>query len=317
MGPQSSMRAVNGAVGLDQVDLNRRGQAYLRCQQVAGKTAVTSSYATTPIKLLTPRPRGLSVWSCTSSFGGGVVAGDETTVELDIRPRARCFLSTQASTKIYKNPESKPCSHSLRAEVAEEGLLVLAPDVVQCFAGASYTQRQQVILHPTAGLVLLDACSSGRVAREERWAFTRYSSRIEILERTVSLPTTSPRLEGSDASFNPSKKQSTRVRFLDSLRLEQAEGSLDDPMRLGRFNCIALLLLLGPALATYSSRLLESVAERPASRRGDLLVSSSPLRGGALLRVAGERFEDVSLEIHGYLRFLPELLGDDPFARKW
>src|ERR1700743_2023110 len=69
--------------------------AQLTVECVAGQRTVTSAFARNPLKLLTPRARGQSVWAYTSSFGGGFVAGDETRLDLRIGSGARCFLGTQ------------------------------------------------------------------------------------------------------------------------------------------------------------------------------------------------------------------------------
>jgi hypothetical protein len=45
------------------------GGAALEVESVCGASAVTSALARSPLKLLTPRARGRSVWACTSSFG--------------------------------------------------------------------------------------------------------------------------------------------------------------------------------------------------------------------------------------------------------
>src|SRR4029453_17992338 len=124
--------------------------------------------------------RGDSVWAYTSSFGGGLVAGDRTRLELRLDAKARCFLSTQASTKVYRNPAQLPCSHELIATVAEEALLILAPDPVQCFAESCYEQRQEFCLNANANLVFVDWMSGGRTSRGERWRFHRYLSRNDI-----------------------------------------------------------------------------------------------------------------------------------------
>lgn len=275
------------------------GRGALEVSSVAGLSAATAAWACNPLKLLTPRARGKSVWAYLSSFGGGMVAGDETAFEISLGANTRCFVGTQASTKIYRNPARRPCSHRVRAEVGADSLLVLAPDPVQSFANSSFSQRQEIFLHPTAGLMLLDWCCSGRVARGERWAFDRYASRIAVSETS------------GDNAAHP------RLIFLDSLLLDPADGPLDAPMRLGRFNCLALLLLLGPPLKIASEQLLASLAGQPVERRAPVIASASPVAGGALLRVAGERFEDVARYLHAHLGFLPSLLGDDPFARKW
>jgi len=268
------------------------GRGGLEINSVSGQSAVTAAWASSPLKILIPRPRGKSVWAYLSSFGGGLVAGDETRLDLRLAAGTRTFISTQASTKVYRNPLRRPCSHRLTATLGEGSLLVLAPDPVQAFSGSSYAQRQSFHLQPGASLVLVDWFTSGRAARGERWAFDRFLSRNEI------------HLGGE------------RV-LVDSLLLDPADGPLADSHRLGRFNCVALVVLMGPALREASTRLLADIAEQPVTRRAPLVCSASAIREGVILRIAGEQVEDVGREIHRHLVILSELLGDNPLARKW
>jgi urease accessory protein len=268
------------------------GHGGLEIALVAGQSAVTSAWASSPLKLLVPRPRGQSVWAYSSSFGGGLLAGDEIQLTLELATGSRCFLSTQASTKVYRNPRQRPCGHRLTASLAEDSLLVLAPDPVQLFAGSGYVQRQEFRLEQRAGLVLVDWCSSGRVARGERWAFTRFHSRNEVFVRGERL-------------------------LLDSLLLDPAHGPLDAAHRMGRFNCLALVALIGEPVRAAAAQVLEEMVSRPIDRQASLVCSASPLADGALLRIAGEHTEAVGREIHRHLARISDLLGDDPWARKW
>jgi urease accessory protein len=311
----------------------QRGNAELTVESVAGQSAVTSAFASTPLKLLTPRSRGQSVWAYTSSFGGGFVAGDETRLELRIGKGARCFLGTQASTKIYRNPRALACGHVTHATVEENALLVFAPDPVQPFADSSYTQRQSFELGAGAGLVLVDWFTSGRAARGERWAFNRFQSRNEVWSAPLlPLPARNDRGEGwgegqlrkTTSSPRPSpplreereKIFSERI-FLDSLLLDSAAEPFTSPHRTGRFNCFALLLLLGEPLKPAAASLQEAISMRPVERTAPLIASASPVRDGAILRIAGESVEQVGRELHAHLKFASALLGDDPWARKW
>ena len=269
----------------------QRGRAQLTVESVSGQSAVTSAFASTPMKLLAPRSRGQSVWAYTSSFGGGFVAGDETRLDLRIGKHARCFLGTQASTKIYRNPRALACGHVTHATVEENALLVFAPDPVQPFANSSYTQRQTFHLGTGAGLVLVDWFTSGRAARGERWAFNHFQSRNDVF------------LAGE------------RI-FVDSVLLDSAADSITSPHRTGRFNCFALLLLVGQPLQMAATRLLETISTHPVKRTAPLVASTSPVRNGAILRVAGESVEQVGHELHHHLKPLAALLGDDPWARK-
>lgn len=268
------------------------GLATLEISLVAGLSAVTSAFAASPMKLLTPVARGPSVWACTSSFGGGLVAGDQTRLELRVGENTRCFLGTQASTKIYRNAGLRACSHVTQATLEENSRLVFAPDPVQPFTDSSYAQRQEFRLAAGAGLALVDWFSSGRVARGERWAFNRFQSRNEVF------------LSGE------------RI-FLDAISLDAADGLLASPQVTGRFNCFALLLLLGEPMRQAAAQLLAEGATRPVSRGAKFLASASPLPHGAVLRLAGEELEAVGRELHRQLSFTCDFLGDDPWARKW
>lgn len=268
------------------------GHASLEVEMVYRESTITSAYATSPMKLLTPRSRGESVWAYTSSFGGGLVAGDQTQLELKLGPDACCFLGTQASTKVYRNPAELPCSHATHATLGAGSTLVFAPDPVQAFAEASYSQQQEFNLAPDASLALVDWFSSGRAARGERWAFAHFSSRNEV-------------------------RVGDQTVFLDSLALDPKDGDMTTQHRTGRFNCMGTLLLIGPKLREASQKLMAEIAAAPVLRQAALVCSASPIADGAVLRIAGEHVEAVGQELHKYLVPLSALLGDDPWARKW
>jgi urease accessory protein len=268
------------------------GCGHVGIEVVCGQSTATSVWAASPLKILIPRARGSSVWACLSSFGGGLVAGDELALTLKVGEQARCFLTTQASTKVYRNPSGKPCSHQLRAQLGRGSLLALIPDPVQAFPGSRYRQQQTFSLGPESGLVLVDWLCSGRAARGERWAFRTFQSRNEIL------------------------LGETRV-LLDSLLLDRAQGPLENCYRMGRFNCLALVVIIGEPFWAAAARALEEIAATPLPRHARLVVSASPIAQGALIRLAGESGEEVAWEIRRRLAFLSDFLGDDPWRRKY
>jgi len=266
----------------------RAGQATLAVEIVHGQSAVTSASATSPMKVLTPVVRGRSVWAFTSSFGGGLVAGDQTGLAITVGPGARCLMGTQSSTKVYRNPTARPCSHTTSAAAAAGALLVFAPEPVQAFADSHYTQRQEFRLETGAGLVLLDWFTAGRAARGERWAFAHFASRNDVFmagQRVVA----------------------------DAVQLRSPEAS----QRMGRFDCLATLLLIGAPLQAAAGALLPTLSALPVERRAARVCVISPVREGVLVRIAGQSVEDVRRELHQRLEFTRELLGDHPWARRW
>lgn len=267
------------------------GQGGLEVDLVFGQSAVTSVWAVNPLKLLVPHPRGPSVWAYLSSFGGGLVAGDSTSLNVRLGKGARCFLSTQASTKVYRSPLGLPCSHQTRATLDAESVLAVIPDPIQAFADSIYVQRQEFRMNSESGLIVLDWLTAGRTACGERWAFTRYQSRNDVYI-------------------------DNQLVITESLCLEPEKDPALDQHRLGRYNCFALLLFLGKKLGSMAQQAIAAVSNRAVERQAPTLVSCSPLPHGAIVRCAGIDTESVSAEIHSFIRDLPMLIGDDPMSRK-
>ena len=98
--------------------------------------------------------------------------------------------------------------------------------------------------------------------------------------------------------------------------LDPAQGPLD--LRMGRFNILALAIITGPKLAEHAARLQSDLAALPVSRHATLIQSVSPLRdSGIVVRMAGTSVEPVVRAMRRNLSFLADVLGDDPWARKW
>ena len=265
------------------------GYGALGVMRSGGKSVISRAYATSPLRLLTPGNHGHAAWIYTSSHGGGLVDGDHIALEIEIGEDAAAFVSTQASTKIYRSPRGT--SAEMRARVAPDGLLVVAPDPVVCFARSRYRQIQRFDLADRSALVLLDWISSGRHAAGERWAFDEYHGQIVV------------RLDG-------------KLLVHDALALRAADGDL--AVRLGRFDVLAVAVLVGTALRAVAASLISRVSRGAVVRRSDHLVAASALGDdGCVIRIAGCSVEHVGRTIRELLGFLPAMLGDDPWTRKW
>jgi urease accessory protein len=250
---------------------------------------MTRALAVSPLKLLNPANAGTSAWAYLASYGGGLVGGDALRIDVEVGHGATALVATQASTKVYRS--ERHASQELQARIADEGLLVLLPDPVTCFAGAHYLQEQQVRMTPAANLVLIDRLTAGRIGSGERWRFDDYVSRTRIW-------------------------RGERLLVHDALRLTRDDGDL--ARRLDRFNCLAALFLVGPALRATAARLTAELGAAPVQRRAGLLLSIAPLdTDGVLVRVAGESVEEVGILVRQYLGVVTALLGDDPWSRKW
>ena len=279
-------------VGLGNVSLSGRGRPGCGRLVVArnrDRSFVCRAFATSPLRLLTPSNHGHAAWIFTSSYGGGLVDGDTISLQTTVGAGACAFVSTQASTKVYRSPHGTQVE--MVGEVCDNGLLILTPDPVVCFAQSRYHQMQRFDLAVGAGLVLLDWVSSGRRESGERWAFDEYVSRTTV------------RVGG-------------RLIVHDALALRALDGDLAE--RLGDYDVLAMALVIGASLKLEAEHIVAKVGDQPVRQRSERLLAAAPLEGGGcVLRVAGRSVEDVSYALRGFLNFVPTLLGDNPWVRKW
>jgi len=268
---------------------NRSGFGAVEVVRGPQTSVVSRALAMSPLRLLTPGNHGRAAWIYTSTYGGGLVDGDDISLRVRVAHKAAAFLSTQASTKVYRSPRGSDVE--MRADIEPAGLLVSVPDPVVCFAASRYRQTQRLDVSEGAGLVLVDWVSSGRRTSGERWEFEEYVSRTIVRHRG--------RLVLHDA---------TALRSSDS----------DLATRIGRFDVLALMVIVGEPLLLDAAAIVSSVSQKPIGRRSDLLISAAPLgESGCVVRIAGRSVEQVGRRLRQLLGFVPALLGDDPWSRKW
>lgn len=266
--------------------------ALLEVSRIAGQSVVTRQLAGNPLKLLSTRSRGTAAWVYTTTFGGGLVEGDAIALDVQVHPGAALMLATQSATKVYPCPLGVGSSQSLKASVADGALLALLPDPLCCFEGSRYEQQLDISLEAGASLVLLDWFTAGRMARGERWAMDRYHSELRI-------------------------HRAGRLLLLDPVTLDAADGEIAGSARMGRYNCFATLVLLGPRMQQLGQGMLQWSSTQRVRKQPEMLAVASPLREGVILRIASTSTESASTFLRQWLEPLASELGDDPWRRKW
>jgi len=267
----------------------RSGLGQLTVEQRRGRTVVSRAYASSPLRLLTPANHGHAAWVYTSSYGGGLVNGDSIVMRTAVGPGACAFVSTQASTKVYKSPHGTRMT--MTAKVDNGGLLMLIPDPVVCFAKSRYHQQQRFDLASGAALVLVDWLSSGRRESGERWEFDEYISRTIVY-------------------------LGKRLLVNDALALRSADGDL--VRRFGQYDVLATAVVLGRPVQEEARQILARIEEHSATQWPQQIVAGSPIGElGCVFRVAAKSIEQVTHTIRNVLNFVPRRLGDNPWARKW
>ena len=176
-----------------------------------GRSRFSSLSASYPLKLLSPSPLGSTpdnLGTCyVLAYGGGLVAGDEISLDIVVEARAGLLLLTQGSTKVFRvRPGLRPLSLGPRAgigsgtgtgtdhgktvqrqhiRVNEDGFLLLLPNAVQPYAASSYHQAQRVSLEgKRSSVVLLDWFTAGRSLSVQKTNTPAMTSGIVATGRT-------------------------------------------------------------------------------------------------------------------------------------
>jgi urease accessory protein len=265
----------------------RAGSGRLVVQRVDGASSVTISEATDPLKFLVSTPRAACAWAFSTTYGGGLIAGDRIEMDIEVAAGAQLYLGTQASTKVYRS-DGPVARQEFTAKVGAGGLLVALPDPVTPFATARFHQTQSIDCAASADLVWLDGVTCGRAARDERWDFTSYISSLEL------------RVDGCP-------------RLRDVLRLEAGLRSIR--ARLPEVEAMATLIVGGPGMSGLCAQLQTAVAAQPLAHQPRLTLS--PLGAwGVLLRAATVEREQLEQTVRHLLGPLCPRLGDDPWQRR-
>lgn len=250
----------------------RGSEGLLEISNAQGMSAVTRARASSPMKLLVPRTKSEVARVSIGTYGGGLLAGDETRLRARLRSGAKAIITTQSSTKVFKSIDGRTTRQTLSASLEPGSVTAFVPDPIACFADARYTQHQRFDVAGDATLLVLDWFTSGRRARGEVWAFEHYSSRQQVF------------VDG-------------RRVIEDAIRLDRQDGDIGSRFRGGRYHCHALLILVGektrPAVERLCSLVGDKATHGPKSRR-DLRVVANPVSHGVVLRMVGEETEAVA-----------------------
>lgn len=158
---------------------SQRGEVGLELALRGGGTAAVRRYASAPfgsVRAAYPDGSGMPEIQVTNP-SGGILGGDLLKTEVALRPGAAATIATQGAAKAYRGPES---SHEVIFRLEEGAFLEYLPHHLIPYAGSSHRLRTEFRLGEGSVLLAWEAVSAGRLARGERFAFDRLSSRTRL-----------------------------------------------------------------------------------------------------------------------------------------
>lgn len=161
--------------------VGRVGELRLEYAKRDQQTIITRSYCTTPWHLLPPiyLDETGSAYTLLVNPSGGLVGGDRLSIEMTLDKEAHVMISAPSANRIYRS-EEKLSEQMITITVGPKAILEWLPEHTIPFAGSRFRQTIHANLAPGATIVLWDALASGRIARDERWAFTDLENEIQI-----------------------------------------------------------------------------------------------------------------------------------------
>jgi len=171
---------VTPAATLDAARVGRDGALTLRFEQRGAATVVAGCRYTLPLQVLAPvaldDPAAIvSILNPT----GGLVGGDRLSIDVHAAAGAHALLTTPSATRVYRT-EREPTVQTVRLSVGPQAVVEWVPDHTIPFAGSALRQSIDVDLAETAGLILVDAFSAGRIALGEAWRFAALENAVSV-----------------------------------------------------------------------------------------------------------------------------------------
>ena len=161
--------------------VGRRGALSYEFEREGPRTVLTRSSCTSPWHHFPPSYLDDSgcayTWLVNPS--GGLVGGDHVSVEAQLHAGTHVLMTSPSANRVYRSL-AEPVLQEIRLSVGPDARLEWLPEVTIPFAGSRFRQSIHVDLAPGATVILWDAMASGRVARQERWAFASVENEICI-----------------------------------------------------------------------------------------------------------------------------------------
>ncbi|NPC96657.1 urease accessory protein UreD [Nocardioides sp. zg-DK7169] len=146
-------------------------------------TELVGHYQKSPLQIMRPLYYDLArpdmPYTYLMSTGPGIVQGDRLRTDLVFGPGTSAHVTTAAYTKVLKMEHDYAVAQT-NITVGDDAFVEFLPDPVIAFADARFYQRTAVTLSPSATLVLGETLVSGRLARDERHAYSVLATDLEV-----------------------------------------------------------------------------------------------------------------------------------------
>jgi urease accessory protein len=246
----------------------------LESEPGTGKTVIREQYCRVPlfiqraIYLEETLPEMAYVYIISPS--GGILQGDQYSIDITLSNNALAHVTTQGATRIYKM-EKNYGTQIVNIKVGEGSCLEYIPDQIIPFCNSRFYQEVELSVHDSATLIYSETIVPGRVASGEKFEYDI------CYIKTIA------------------NSHLGNHRFIDIIKLEPKKEHLTSDGILGNFDVVGTIYIVTREfhVKDLQYEVSEKIKEFEVEGRMSCGTSILPARQGIIVRVLGKTAGDV------------------------
>jgi len=246
----------------------------LESEPGTGKTVIREQYCRVPlfiqraIYLEETLPEMAYIYIISPS--GGILQGDQYSIDITLSNNALAHITTQGATRIYKM-EKNYGTQIVNINVGEECYLEYIPDQIIPFRNSRFYQEVELTVHDSATLLYSETIVPGRVASGEKFEYD--ICYIKTIARS----------------------HLGNHRFIDIIKLQPKKEDLTSDGILGNFDVVGTIYIVTREfhLKDLKYEISEKIKEFDVEGRMSCGASILPARQGIIVRILGKTAGDV------------------------
>ncbi|MDP4146221.1 MAG: urease accessory protein UreD [Bacillota bacterium] len=153
----------------------------LGVKQKNGKTVLTDTYFTPPLKILKPfyNEDNSMMKLCLMNVSAGVLEGDSYNIYVNLGEHTSLELYSQSYTKIFKM-NGGTASQTMNIDMQQCSTLAYMPHPIMPFGNSSFSGETNINLKKDCKLFYREIISCGRYKRDEVFDFVSFKARTKI-----------------------------------------------------------------------------------------------------------------------------------------
>lgn len=153
-------------------------ELYVQTSCYNGRTIVSDSYFTSPLKIAKPFYRENGYTEVMVLLAGpGMLSGDQYNIHHEMLDNTKTIISAQSYQKLY-NCSGGDTVQDVRINVGQNAWLCYLPHPSIPFTGNNFTSNMDIRLTRGSKFFFADMLACGRLGMGEKHSFARFSSRV-------------------------------------------------------------------------------------------------------------------------------------------